>query len=326
MIFGSQQELRDHIESLLGRRCSGAITVLESTTRYMDILPGMVLRLDGNDYFVTGDAREGRFGLDEQPKFWVKYAMDLSDGSRKIVKLVFHEEFHAQLGAFKVRCVRDPDKEGRVLELVKQHPRFMHGKAVRDAAGNNVRIIDMIKGRSLYTAVDAIRQDHEEYYCLTLPGLLDEVAECIEALEYLHRRGEQHGDIRNDHILIDSSTGLYRWIDFDYSVNFIDYDIWSVGNILNHVVGRGTWTCKQAIQTLSDLGTRSVTIGPDDALLFFPHRLANLRKLFPHIGSDLNELLMRFSLSTMHFYEDFATIARDLRAVIPRTSRSIGER
>jgi hypothetical protein len=44
-----------------------------------------VLRRAGNDYLVAGNAREGRFGIDEQPKFWVKSAIELKTGVRKCI-------------------------------------------------------------------------------------------------------------------------------------------------------------------------------------------------------------------------------------------------
>ena len=45
----------------------------------MSIDGGDVLRLAGNDYLVLGNAREGRFGIDDQPKFWVKSAIEKKD-------------------------------------------------------------------------------------------------------------------------------------------------------------------------------------------------------------------------------------------------------
>ena len=85
---------------------------------------------------------------------------------------MFHEQFTTTLGAFTVRCVRDMDKESRVLELVEGDERFMQGHSVRDAAGNNVRVIDRIQGPSLFNKVALLREDHETYFHETLPGLL----------------------------------------------------------------------------------------------------------------------------------------------------------
>ena len=316
MIFEHPDKLRERIASVTKRVCPKRVCVTDVTSNYMNISMGTVLRLEGNDYFVTGEAREGRFGIDDQPKFWVKYALDLTDGSRKIIKLVFHEQFTAQLGAFRVRCVRDPDKESKVLEMIGADQRFMHGRTVHDAVGNNVRIIDFIRGKSLYTTIDGLDQPHEEYFYETLPDILRKVAGCIDGLEFLRSNGQQHGDVRNDHILIERGTGAYRWIDFDYTTNYLDYDIWSVGNILTYVAGQGIHTCKAAARSLTESRECTTSIGPDDALLFHPYRLANLRKLYPYVTEPLNDLLMRFSTSTLDFYEDFATIAQDVREVV----------
>jgi len=138
MIFENPKELKERIEHLTGRKVFGDVSVIEDSSDYMGIHAGTVLRLGGSDYYIRGEAKEGRFGIEEQPKLWVKYGLDLSDGSRKILKLVFHEQFTTNLGAFTVRCIRDPDKESRILELTRGDARFMQGHGVRDAVGNNV--------------------------------------------------------------------------------------------------------------------------------------------------------------------------------------------
>ncbi len=203
MIFETQEELKERIEALTPRRCSGEVPVTSDTSNYMSIMGGTVLRLEGNDYFITGEAREGRFGIDDQPKYWVKYAVDLADGSRKVIKLVFHEQFQMKLGPFNFRCVREPDKESRVLELVARDDRFMQGRTVHDACGNNVRIVDFIEGTSLYATIAEMDMPHEAYFHEALPEILENLVGCIDALEHLRENGEQHGDVRNDHIIIE---------------------------------------------------------------------------------------------------------------------------
>ena len=316
MIYETQAELRDRIEAVANRPVRGEVPILEDTTNYMTVASGTVLRLGGDDYFVTGEATEGRFGIGDQPKYWVKYAFDLERGDRKIVKLVFLEEFTVALGLFTVRCVRDPDKESRVLEVARGDPRFMQGRTLRDRVGNNVRVIDFIKGRTLFDYVARLEEDYETYLRQTLPGILSKVVGCIEALAFLQGHGLQHGDVRNDHIIIESGTGRYRWIDFDYEVNFQDFDVWSVGNILTYVVGKGLRTCQEAAAGRAASGSAEGAVGEEDALVFFRHRLANLRKLHPAIPVELNAILMRFSRSTARFYESLGDIARDLRTVL----------
>jgi hypothetical protein len=248
----------------------------------------------------------------------VKYGIDLTDGSRRIIKLVFHEQFSTNLGMFTVRCTRDPEKESRVLEMTDGDDRFMQGKSVHDGAGNNVRILEVIRGKSLFNHVALFSQPHEQYFHETLPGILRKIAGCIEAIRLLHERGEQHGDIRNDHIIVESKTGKYRWIDFDYSVNFSDYDIWAMGNILNYAVGKGIHTCGGYGGPHGTRRVGGVEIEHEDALLFYPYRLANLRKIYPYIPPELNDILMRFSAGATDFYEDFSRMAADLGEILAR--------
>ncbi len=103
MIYEGAAVLKDRIEEMTPRRIYGEVEVHEDTSSYMAIIPGGVLRLAGDDYFIMGDTREGRFGIDDQPKFWVKSVIDLTSGERKIIKLVFHEQFSTHIGPTTVR-------------------------------------------------------------------------------------------------------------------------------------------------------------------------------------------------------------------------------
>ena len=74
-------------------------------------------RVEYDDVVILGDTvsdqeqqREGRFGIDEQQKFSVKRARDLSDGSVKIIKLVFMRRFQAKVGDIVFECFRSPKK------------------------------------------------------------------------------------------------------------------------------------------------------------------------------------------------------------------------
>ena len=53
--------------------------------------------VDGILYRVTGHERERRFGM-EEPKFWVKRAVEVDSGVKKIIKLAFFETFNLTLG------------------------------------------------------------------------------------------------------------------------------------------------------------------------------------------------------------------------------------
>jgi hypothetical protein len=83
MIFGNSQVLRKRITEVIQRKAPGKINIFEDTSVFMSINVGDVVRLTGCDYLITDHAREGRFGIDEQPKFWVKKAVDHGTGKRK---------------------------------------------------------------------------------------------------------------------------------------------------------------------------------------------------------------------------------------------------
>ena len=100
MIFENEKELKARITEFTGRNVRGPLKITSDTTDFMRVEPDTVLRLEGNDYFIRNDATEGRFGIDEQPKFWVKYAVDLQTGEKKVLKLVFYEDFTSRIGPF----------------------------------------------------------------------------------------------------------------------------------------------------------------------------------------------------------------------------------
>ena len=56
----------------------------------------------------------------------------METGDKKFIKLSFFESFETDLGGIKIRCFRNPRKEGEVLKLVKDHPYFMQGEALED--------------------------------------------------------------------------------------------------------------------------------------------------------------------------------------------------
>jgi hypothetical protein len=284
----------------------------------MNVLRGDLIRLGDRDYLVEGEMREGRFGLDDDPKYWVKKARDLETGERKVLKLVFAEEFRIRIGLLAVRCYRDAGKEAAVLDLVRGDTRFMQGFTVPDAVGNPVRVVDYIRGQSLYRYLKDLGIDHRAYFTSVFPGLLGRIVGCFEAIEHLHAHDLHHGDIRADHIYLERETGRLRWIDFDLGQDVSDFDVWSLGNILLFTAGMGE-------RTFHDVaGGRIVPLEPlrdEDASAFFPHRIVNLAKVFDYIPPALNEILMHFSYGTQRFYESVTAILDDLRPV----ARSLAE-
>ncbi len=287
----------------------GPPVIWYDTSNYMSIERDHIIDLAGNLFLIRGNEHEGRFGLDDQPKFWVKRALDLNTGKTHVLKLVIQESFKVSVGPREVLCFRSAEKEGKVLELVRGDPRFMQGRTACDASGNPVRVIDWIPGIDLLTYLHSVQVRHEEYCRTLLPTILVKVLDNIAALGRLHEAGLCHGDIRNDHLLVERETGSYKWIDFDLDQGFADFDIWSVGNVLHCVVAKGFMTFRDALGTRPEL---SGELSHDDASVFFPYRVMNLRKIYPYLPEKLNDVLLRFSFSARVGYDRISQITDDL--------------
>lgn len=309
--------LREKIEEYSRFPLRGQLNVVTDTTEFMNIQADDVLELAGNYYLVRGEETEGRFGLDGEPKFWVKKAIDLADGSRKIIKLVFHESFTMRIGSLPIKCFRSPVKEGRILDKTRDDPYFMKGFTIEDSSGNCIRIIDKIQGTGFYDYINNLAQDHEQYFHEHFSEVLRNVIQSVEAIHRLHQAGEVHGDIRNDHIFIERGSRRYIWIDFDYTYEWAEnpfgVDLYGLGNILLFTVGKGFHN----IPDLNACGPPGIEmrscLAPGDLSLFFKHRVANLQKLFPYIPNSLNHVLLHFSQGTEVFYETSDELLHDLR-------------
>lgn len=318
MIFPDEARLKERIKELEGRVGSGPLKIHSDTTNFMAVMPGDVLRLGGNDYYIRGHAVEGRFGIDEQPKFWVKYGVDLGTGERKVIKLVFYEDFTTRIGPFLLKAHRSPEKESRILDKTSKHPHFMHGVTIADESGNPVRIIDFVRGVNLYRKILRIKDDHETYFNEMLPGILEKLIPAFEAIAFLRDNGEQHGDIRNDHVIISADDERYVWIDFDYQVGHTDYDIWSLGNLFSFIIGKGSITASDTEKypdTFPGL-RQGARLDHEDALMVHPHRIANLKKLYPYIPEPINIVLKNFSVGTERFYEDMGTLISETKEAV----------
>jgi hypothetical protein len=272
-----------------------------------------VVVLDGVPYFIRNNEREGRFGIDDEQKFWVKRARNLLTGDITILKWVFKERFKAKIGTLVFECVRSPQKEARILELVRGRPDFMQGKTVLDSAGNQLRILDYIKGKTLGQITLEMGKDHEDYFYHYFPSLLDEFVGIIDAIRFLHENDEKHGDIRRDHIIQDASTGKYRWIDFDFNYRHgesrFGYDLFGLGNVLLFITGRGDITTYRLLKENPGLLER---LTEDDVNIVFHNRVNNLKKIYPYIPEKLNRVLMHFALSAPVYYEETRELLEDL--------------
>jgi len=308
--------LRERITELSNVPVPDKLEIVTDTSEFMGIYRGQVLRMDNKHFLITGNVYESRFSIADQPVYWVKKAIDLESGTRQILKLVYFEEFIANVGPLRIRCYRKPSKEGRVLELVRSHPRFMQGRSLFDRRGNEVRAIDYIPGPDLYSMVLGMNMPHEEYFHTVCPGILRKLGECFSGIQYLHDHGLCHGDIRSDHILIEQETGEYIWIDFDLVQDFSDFDVWSVGNVLQFCIGMGMNTFHEVLGSDSFPEWIKNEISSDDASAFHKNRIINLRKLFPHIPERLNDILLHFAENTSMFYDSVDQIVTDLEEAL----------
>lgn len=272
-----------------------------------------VVLLDGVPFFIRNNEREGRFGLDDEPKFWVKRAINLLTGEIKILKWVFKEQFNVKIGALVFECVRSSHKESRILELVRGRDDFMQGRTVPDAAGNPLRILDFIHGKTIAEITLTLGRDHEDFFFQYYPALLAEYMGMVKAIRFLHENGEKHGDIRRDHVIKDETTGRYRWIDFDFNYrhgeNRFRYDLFGLGNILIYITGRGDVITHRLLQ---DDPAALARLAADDMNIVFHNRVANLRKVYPYIPASLNRILMHFSQGATIFYDSTMELLEDL--------------
>jgi len=309
----TEKELLRMIRKWLSRDRVPRRVQIKDTSDFFRVDYDDVVVLDGVPYLIRNNEREGRFGIDDEQKFWVKRARDLLTGEVKILKWVFKERFNARIGHLVFECVRSPQKEARILELVRGRPDFMQGKTVLDSSGNQLRILDYIKGKTLGQLALELGKDHEGYFHEHYPALLDEFIGVVKAIRFLHENGEKHGDIRRDHIIKDSETGQYRWIDFDFNYRHgesrFGFDLFGLGNVLLFLTGRGDITTHRLLQERPDLLDR---LTEDDVNIVFHNRVNNLKKIMPYIPEKLNRVLMHFSLGASVYYEETRELLEDL--------------
>ena len=92
--------------------------------------------------------------------------------------------------------------------------------------------------------------------------------------------------------------------------------MWRFGNLLQFVIGKGLNPIGQIIQ--SDDFSQNVidSLGPLDCGAYYTYRLMNLKKIYPYISPGLNEMLMRFSASSLRHYNQLWELMEVLREVI----------
>jgi hypothetical protein len=309
----SEKELLRMIRQWVPRERVPKRAQIKDTSDFFRVDYDDVVVLNDVPYFIRNNEREGRFGIDDEQKFWVKRARNLLTGEVNILKWVFKERFNARIGDLVFECVRSPQKEARILELVRGRPDFMQGETVLDSAGNQLRILDYIRGKTLGQLTLDMGKDHEDFFSHYYPALLDEFIGVIEAIRFLHENNEKHGDIRRDHIIKDASTGQYRWIDFDFNYRHgesrFGYDLFGLGNVLLFITGRGDVTTHRLLHESPGLLDRLTS---DDVNIVFHNRVNNLKKIYPYIPEKLNRVLMHFASSAPVYYEHTRELLEDL--------------
>ncbi len=292
------------------------------TSDFTRIDYGDIIHVDKRYFLVVGYTKEGRFGIDDQPKQWVPKVYDLESGERYIIKLVFHETFYLRLGGLRVKCYRTPEKEARVLDFVNGNPMFMQGHSAVDDAGNLVRILDIIRGTRLDTIIGRIGGNHSNYMENHLETILRKFLKSVEGIILLHHRGFKHGDIRRDHILVDRKDGSYRWIDFDYDFHLPErpyaLDLTGLGNILLYILGRKNFRPVDVLQDPQMGENLLKQLHINDLSLLSKDRIFNLKKLYPDLPKCFNDILLHFSAGTNVMYDVVTEFRDDLGASIEK--------
>ena len=294
-------------------------TVFRDTSNFISIGPGDYIEVADQRFLVKGEQRENRFGI-EDPKFWVKNAIDCNSQERKILKLYYLETFSTQLGGVKIPCYRNPWKEGEILKLVEGHPSFMQGKTYTDAVNNPVRVLDIVRGTNFLNYLDQFKLPHKTFFWTVLPDILRRLIDAFKAIGHLHANGYRHGDIRNDHLYVNRGSSHYIWIDFDYDFDLMEnpfsLDIFGLGNLLTYAIGKGFHELYLIRNDPYVYGDLIDQLTPEDFSLLHKSRLVNLQKLYPYIPTMLNNILRHFSSGAHVFYESVDEITEDLEGYL----------
>ena len=159
--------------------------------------------------------------------------------------------------------------------------------------------------------------DHQEYFERHLRWVLIKLSKALEAIGWLHTQGAHHGDIRRDHLFVDTGSGAWPWIDFDYKFEFrqnpYGLDLFGLGNVLNYAVARRDvtyqWVRREFPQAAEGLR-------PEDFSPVIKNRLMNLRKIYPYLPASLNNVLLHFSNGAAVFYERVEELMAELTPAI----------
>ncbi|MCP4750034.1 MAG: protein kinase, partial [Proteobacteria bacterium] len=146
------------------------------------------------------------------------------------------------------------------------------------------------------------------------------LVKAFEAILFLHTNGFRHGDIRNDHLILESDTGNYVWIDFDYdfesSENPFALDLFGMSNVLLYALGKGLHLYYSITHEPKKYGDLKDRLEVSDFSLLEPSRFLNLRKIYPYIPKLLNDIVMHFSEGADMYYESAYEMIEDLKRCV----------
>ena len=211
-----------------------------------------VVILGGVPYFVRNNEREGRFGLEDEPKFWVKRSINLLTGETEGPEVGLQGALRGQDREPRVRMRAEPPEGGADPGTGPRQGGFHagdDGAGLRRPPASHPRLHP--RQDALPDRAHCSGQDHEDFFYDHFPIVLDEYVGIVEAIRFLHQSGEKHGDIRRDHLIKDETTGRYRWIDYDFNYRHGEsrfaYDLFGLGNILVFITGRGDVTTNRLL-------------------------------------------------------------------------------
>lgn len=297
--------------------------IVDDVTEFMHIDHGDVILLEGEHFLVFNDARERGFGYTDA-KHWVKRCRALESGEQRILKLCFYESFTLDKGSLRITCYRSPQKESRILDIVRGDTRFMQGRTLHDVKGNPVRIVEIVHGGRLDMRVVDMQMDHEQYFFQEFPWILEKFISACQALADLHALGERHGDVWRDHLRFNPENGELCWIDFDYayelSVNPFGLDLFGLGEILIFLTAKGSYGTDELSQILEgrDFLTR---LRQEDFSLLHKNMLVNLKSVYSYIPDAFNNVLLHFSQGAEVAYESVSELILDLEPCISLLQR-----
>jgi len=294
--------------------------LFSDTSDFSNIDYGDVIHVDNRYFLIVGYTKEGRFGVDEQPKQWVPKVFDIETGQRYILKLVFHETYSVQFGELKITCYRSPEKEAKVIELTRGDSAFMQGYSILDEANNLVRVLDIVNGTRLDRYIYELGDNYRDYFENHLCHVLKRFLLSVQGIGLLHENGLKHGDIRRDHIYVDRDDGHFCWIDFDYDFYLPErpfaLDLIGLGNVLLFLVGKKAFR-PNSILSDPEFGERVFnTLTEEDLALLSQDRVFNLQKIYPYIPSPINDILLHFSVGTKVMYDEVEEFYEDLYRAI----------